>query len=231
MLKLITITVLAQLVGFACGTVIDHVYFSPLIHIIVAFFIAKHFNLPKPWQIVNACMPIILIFNINNPLLPLGILIVLLLVYLPTLWTKVPYYPSNTAVVEIINEILPTDEMFSFADFGSGFGGVLFDLAPRFPLGKFVGYELGIVPYLFSKIRSFFYKNVQIKFQSFWKPQWESFNFLYAFLSPEPMPQMSLHYQQLTGTRPTFIVNSFPLDIKPNNEIRGGDQVVYVYKM
>lgn len=229
MARLLIISALSQLIGFAAGTFIGHNIFSPIAHGLIALVVSRNFKLPGSWQLINFIMPVILFIPIESSLIPLAVLTILLLFYLPTLWTKVPYYPTNKSVIEILSSKLPNDSDFIFSDFGSGFGGVLFDLSPNFPKGRFVGYELGVVPYLFSKIRSLFYPNVKIYFKSFWKPDWKDFDFIYAFLSPQPMKEITTHYQNIKEKRPVFFVNSFPLHIKENEKLQAESQVLYLY--
>lgn len=230
MIKLLFLSALCQLIGFASGTLIGDPIASPLIHGFVALIVARSFKLPGSWQFINLIMPTTLLIPLNSSLIPLSILCLLLLTYLPTLWTKVPYYPTNHEVIKILKSRLPDDTSFSFADFGSGFGGVLFDLAPNFPKANFVGYELGIIPYLFSKLRSIAFPNVKIHFKSFWKPDWRNFDYLYAFLSPQPMGQITAHYGKLEDKRPVFFVNSFPLHTKEIEALKAQSQIIYVYR-
>lgn len=230
MIKLLFLSALCQVIGFAAGTLIADPILSPILHGTVALIVAKSFKLPGSWQFINLIMPTTLLIPLNSPFIPVAFLCVLLLIYLPTLWTKVPYYPTNNEVIKIFKNKLPKDTTFSFADFGSGFGGVLFDLAPNFPNATFVGYELGIIPFLFSKVRSMTFSNVKIHFKSFWKPDWRSFNYIYAFLSPQPMGEITAHYGKLGDKRPVFFVNSFPLHTKEIEVLKAQSQIIYVYR-
>lgn len=216
-------TLIAQILGYTAGTLTE----SLLVHMIVSGLIAKSVRLSMPWIVLNFFIPTIFLLPELNPLFPLVGLILLLLVFTPVLRTKAPLYLSNDLIIESITEELPNSS-FTFFDLGCGTGRVLRALAKKFPNGIFYGYELGLVPFLVAYILSLTHKNIKIRYKSFWNQDWNKADFLYAFLSPDPMEKVTEKYLAL-NRRPVFLVNSFPLHLDHQKEVIAGEQRLYVY--
>lgn len=215
-LRLLALSALFQLIGFATGSlVLDALESLPLAylaHATTAALGARLFRAPRPWQYLNFLLPIVLALT-SEVALPRTLLfataVLLFLIYIPTFWTRVPYYPTSDPMYEVILRKLPTDRAFVFIDLGCGFGRLLAFLADRAPQGQFEGVEIGILPYLVSKIRSLRRPNVTIRFQSFWKLPFDRYDFVYAFLAPGPMPALweKVHAEMHRGS--SFLTNTF----------------------
>ena len=219
-------TLIAQILGYTAGTLFED--YSVALHILISGLVALSFRLSTPWIILNLLLPTILLFPVINPLFPLVALIMLLLVFAPVLRTKAPLFLSNELIVESIAEELP-ESNFTFFDLGCGTGGVLRVLAKRFPNGGFYGFELGIIPFLVAYILSLPHKNLKIRYKNFWNQDWSKADYLYAFLSPDPMEKVTEKYLAL-NPKPVFLVNSFPLHLNHQKEVIAGEQKLYVYK-
>jgi hypothetical protein len=193
-------------------------YLSITLTAITAFLLSSLFKLPLSWRIVNSFVgPSALLYlysglSASLLLIPIG---VLALIYLPTFWTRVPYYPTSNKMYEAILAELPTDREFSFIDLGSGFGSLLFYLQTRRRNGKFYGSEISPLPYLVSKARSFFSPRVSISGRSFWSFSLSDYDYVYAFLAPGPMPKLWGKVQQEMKPGSSFLVNSFEVPAKP----------------
>lgn len=154
------------------------------------------------------------------------------LIQIPTLFTRVPFYPTKTAMLEELGMYLGNVKKdFAFVDLGSGFGGVIFPLAKKFPLSKFVGYELAPLPYLNSKLRSFLYPNVIIRYRNFWHDQLDDYDFIYAFLSPEAAPKLERKFYSENSiyNKSTLLVHSFKLARVESVNINTTEGNLYVY--
>lgn len=210
-------SLLVQFVSFAASSaILDLNPGWPVVllsHGICAGLIALLMKLPKPWVIANAILPfglaIATMYKIESWIFTL-LLAALLLTYLPTFWTRVPYYPTDQKVYELIARELPQNEPFRFIDLGSGFASMLIFLARRFPNGEFVGLELGPLPWSISKLRSLFIKNLNIRFDDFWREDLSQYRFVYAFLSPTPMSALWNKVCKEVHPGSLFISNTFP---------------------
>jgi hypothetical protein len=163
--------------------------------------------------------------------------------HLPAVWTHVPYYPTPEDIDSKILEFIPTkseqNKTIYFADLGCGTARLLLSLARARPDVEFYGVELSFVPYLISKIRSFFVKNLTIEIKSFWKLDFSKFDVIYTFLSPAPMEQLGK--KSCVELKPDAILvsNTFRIpnsclgslkesSIVVNDQLKGG--TLYIYK-
>lgn len=212
-------------------------YIALIISVIVGLGTINWFHLSQSWQLAIVLSLGYSAFRATAAYsadglqsTALAIATIYLLIQLPTLFTRIPFYPTKGEMLVCLEQILATGPKgFSFADLGSGFGGVLFPLAQRFPESKFVGYELAPIPYLNSKIRSLFYKNVTIKYQSFWNANLESYNVIYAFLSPEAAPKLEAMYNKILNPACTLFVHSFKLDRLEYASFQTKEGILYTY--
>jgi hypothetical protein len=200
------------------------------------FLIGKFLKLPLPWIILNLILPNIIYFDLMNfiPSDIFGILfITLLLLFSPTFISRIPYYPTSKKTYDLVANavLLNLDENKNIADLGSGFGGLIFYLAKKYPQHNFIGYELGIIPYLTSLIRSTLYINVKIKYKNFFLIPLNNLDIIYAFLSPVAMLNIEKKLSEQFKNKGIFISNSFPLPNLTADKIVDGDQEkLYIYK-
>jgi len=74
-------------------------------------------------------------------------------------------------------------------DLGCGLGNVGVSISKNFPV-KVVGYEISLLPYLVSKIRSLFTKNFSVKYANIKKINLEEADIVYCFLLPGFLVQL-----------------------------------------
>ena len=216
-LRFLLQSLIVQFISFAASSaILDLNPGWPVVllsHGICAAALAVLIKLPMPWVIANAVLPfglaVATMYQIESWVFTI-LLAALLLTYLPTFWTRVPYYPTDQKVFELVARELPNHEQFRFIDLGSGFAGMLIYLARRFPNAHFVGLELGPLPWLVSKFRSLFIRNLTIRFDDFWKEDLSAYRFVYAFLSPTPMPALWDKVCKEISPGSLFISNTFP---------------------
>jgi len=113
----------------------------------------------------------------------------LLLIYWRTDQSRVPLYLSNAATAQALLQLLPTTSC-KFADLGCAHGGLLRRLARARRDCSFVGIEHAPLPWLWARLASLGQPNVQILYGDFWRVNLETFDIVYAFLSPVPMPRL-----------------------------------------
>lgn len=212
-----------QVVGFSAMLALSNSALHPAFPLIawclVPYLISRLLNYPTPWMLLNLFLPagIFVASALPASYVFLIILVAIGIVFLPTFWTRVPYYPTHLDLYERILTKLPTDRPFTFIDLGCGFGDLLIHLAKERPNGRFTGIEIGFLPFLVSLLRSILLKNVSIRFKSIWNVKLGDYSYVYAFLAPPPMGKL---YAKCKGEMPqgtTLLVNSFPVpDVEPD---------------
>lgn len=130
-----------------------------------------------------------------GPLAWFTLFAVLALVYWSTFRTQVPLFLSGRGVWQAVATLLPPADpqrALHFIDLGSGLGGLLAWLGRERPDGSYVGIEVAPLPALLSRLRFSVLgpANVQIVWGSFWERDLASFDVVFAFLSPVPMPEL-----------------------------------------
>ncbi|MBX7137348.1 MAG: class I SAM-dependent methyltransferase [Oligoflexia bacterium] len=191
-----------------------------LIGSVGAYLAVSWLNFPRVWRLLNLfILPAAVASLLVN--LPIWLFTLVaawaVLLYLPTLWTGVPYYPTSAPMYELVAEQIGGRKNFRFIDLGCGFGGLLVFLAQRFPEAHFWGVEISPLAYLLSRIRKsrFGCPNVQIDFQDFWKLDLSKFDVVYAFLAPGPMPELWKKVQKELQPGSVFLTNSFEVEATP----------------
>ncbi len=135
--------------------------------------------------------------------------IVLLLIYRGALTGQVPLYLSSAETVEALAGMLTERPPGRFADIGAGIGSTLLPLARRFPETHFTGIENAPLPWLIGWLRTRGHANIDWRWGDFWKLDLAGFDFVYAFLSPAPMPALWQKVGAEMRSGSVFISNSF----------------------
>lgn len=234
-------TILCQLIGFGASIGLGTTIFRAeedagtnvlllfvLLHSGVAFALARWLSLSKPWQILNLVLPWAIVtclrFSIP-PQLMLVALVIIVLIYVPTFWTRVPYYPTSQPMYEAILTQLPSDRPFRFLDMGCGFGSMLAYLSAERPQGQFVGVEIGPLPYAIAKLRFMLTpkRKVSIALKDFWKMSLADYDYVYTFLAPGPMEKIWEKVRAEMKKGSVYLNNSFPAHDKPDLVIEVDD--------
>jgi hypothetical protein len=237
-------TVFTQSVALAVSLIVHHLTAPYLViplcaALLTGYLCATACKLPHSWRVLNLILPLGIALSSGLTLPPILFfipLVILLLLYLPALTTRVPFYPTSPGMIQAIVQELPTAAPFKFVDLGCGYGSCLLELAKGAPHGSFTGVELGILPYLVAKIRSLAHRNVSIQFGSIWKVPLNEYEIIYAFLAPPPMAQI---WEKVTREAKVpdarsikLLVNSFPCPAKHQKMVPVRDDrdcVLYVY--
>lgn len=204
-----------------------------------AYLLVRFLDLPTPWQIANVLLPSMAMASLSVELpgwvffVPL---LVLLLVYAPALWTRVPYYPTPRAAYALLLAELPKDRSFVFLDIGCGFADLLCFLSKHRPQGQFVGVELAFFPWMVAWAKSHVTRsnNISIKFKDIWSYPLHDVDYVYAFLSPAVMERVWEKAQTEMRAGSLFIANSFPVPTSSSDEISvkdGRSSRLYLYKI
>jgi SAM-dependent methyltransferase len=221
-------TILAQTIALATGIfawdLSSSIYLALTLASCAALLIAHYGHLSFPWQTLNAILPLSITISLHSGSFHSAagiILLILLLIYVPTFWTGVPFYPSNRKMYAAVLAQLPEDREFNFIDLGCGFGSLLFFLAKHRPLGRYTGVELSLLPYCIAKLRSWLPGSSQpaIKLQSIWTTELSDFDYIYAFLAPPPMPRLWEKVKKEAKAKTVLLVNSFPVPAPPSCKV------------
>jgi len=236
-------TVAGQLIAAGCAIGAWELTGSMAIALFLAtvasYLIALFLKLSTPWKVMNCVLPSSIACSLAVPL-PSWVFcapfLALLAIYAPALWTRVTYYPTSRAAYPLILAELPADSPFTLIDIGCGMGDLLLFLERHRPTGHFVGIEIGVVPFLVSKVKALLYGHgrISVKFQSVYKTPLDDFDFVYAFLSPAAMTQVwSKAYREMKPGS-TFITNSFEVPEKPSYQVNIKDHrkgVLFMHRM
>ncbi|RIL06026.1 MAG: hypothetical protein DCC75_11195 [Proteobacteria bacterium] len=233
-----------QLIAAAAAHLVSRWLTEPVglltVHALTAFLLARFvLRLPGAWQAFNLliapCAVGYVSLELPSGFLALAALLAVLL-YLPTIWTRVPYYPTDRLVYDKILAELPQEKSFRFMDLGSGFGELLRYLATRCPQAEFVGVELSPLPYLISKLKVALFgpRNVHVRYADFWRLSLSEFDFVYAFLAPPPMRRVweKAAHEMRPGS--IFMSNSFDVGEMESKKVElnyGRQTCLYIHKI
>jgi len=156
--------------------------------------------------------------------IPAWIFLAVFLGLLGVFWNSarggVPLYLSNRKTKDVLAGLLPAEGGFRFADLGCGLGGPVLALSRARPEGHFTGIETAPLLFAFAWLRRRVTgaPNADIQFADFRTLDLGSFDFVYCFLSPVPMP--GLYDKALREMRPgsLLISNSFDVPGHPADE-------------
>ena len=210
------ITVLCQVVAIGLGILTFELSGSFPTAIVImaccAFGLSRWLKLPAPWQALNLLMiPAVVIWSLLDvPAMASGtVLFAIALLFMPTFWTRVPYFPTHRKMYDAILSKLPQTGGFSFVDIGCGGGTLLAYLARRRPDGSFLGVDISPMAWFLSHLRTFTLGKVRVRFKSLWALNFGDFDVVYAFLAPGPMPDVWEKAKREMKTGSLFISNTF----------------------
>jgi hypothetical protein len=178
----------------------------------LAVLLSGLFRLPWWWLIIQGFF-IPGVFFTSSLKVPPGFFlagfILLCLFYSSNIRERVPLYLSNETTGRALGELLPKQQVFSFLDLGSGFGGILAYLAERNSIGTFQGIESAPALFLISWLRLRKRFNANVRYGNLWRENLESYDVVYAFLSPAAMPELWRKAKKEMRQGSLFVSNSF----------------------
>lgn len=206
---------------------------------VAALVVSSFLRVPRSWKLANAALPLsaALSLAVTLPAWVFAVpLLGLLATYAPAFWTRVPYYPTSKEAYPLILAELPTNVPFTFIDIGCGLGDLLVFLQKHRPLGRYYGVEIGVVPYLVSKMKARARGNgrVSIFFKDLNKLSLDEFDFVYAFLSPAAMSTVWHKACHEMNPKSTFITNAFEVSAEATYKVNIRDargSSLFVHKM
>lgn len=192
-----------------------------------AAIVSHRLHAPSWWQAIHLVFLPLLALASRLGLPPwvwLAGFTLLLLVFWRTDRSRVPLYLTNATAAGAIASLLPPTPCFVL-DIGCGDGGLIRRLARLRPDCEFVGIEHAPLTWLWARIANLGFDNVMVRYGDFWKQPLTPYDFVYAFLSPSPMPRLwdKARADMRPGT--LLISNSFPVPgVASEREIGVGDR-------
>ncbi len=190
---------------------------------LLAALFSRWFKLAVWWWFIQCLFPLALLvtFTLHLPtFLFLSGFLLLLVLYGHTFRTQVPYYPSHRATWDAVVQFLPVDRPFKLIDTGSGTGGLVLNLAARYPNSAIIGVELAPLLWLFSELRARFTRSraqfIRADYHHF---DFSQFDIVFAYLSPAAMPALwqKAHREMRPGA--ILLSNEFFISAKAADEI------------
>ncbi len=177
-------------------------------------------GLPRWWLPIQLFFAPALVGTLTLDIPPqwfLAAFLIMLVVYWSTFRTQVPLYLSSNKVWQALETQLPAAQPFTFADLGSGIGGVLTHLSQTRPHGRYLGVETAPLPFLWSwlRIKLGGYRNCAVHWGSLWDCDLSQYDVVFAYLSPVPMDALWDKAKQEMRAGSLFISNTFAVPGQP----------------
>jgi hypothetical protein len=165
-----------------------------LIQGIAAAAISRALRLALWWQPMQLLLPAAALAAWSWHL-PATIYLAAFLFFLALFWTtyrtQVPYYPSGPVVWAVVAELLPQSKPIRVVDIGSGFGGLVLQLAAQRSGSTVVGIEVAPLPWAVSKLRAALAHSKAIFLRDDYnRLDFGDFDVVFAYLSPAAMPAL-----------------------------------------
>ncbi|MBY0577769.1 MAG: class I SAM-dependent methyltransferase [Burkholderiales bacterium] len=226
------------LVAVLLNPALEHFGWNPplLLLALIQGIFAAVFSMPqeKWWRPIQLCFAPLVVILLSFQISPYWFLLgffLLTVFFWNVVTTRVPLFLTGSRVEEVLAQRLPEGE-FEFVDLGSGFGGVITMLARNRPNGKYYGMEIAPLPYLIGKARCLNLANCRTDWGSFEKLDLSRFDFVYAFLSPVPMPKLFEKAKREMKPGSLFISNSFQVPgVEAGETVKIGRETLYFWQM
>jgi len=212
-IQLISFVILFVLVAYL-PLIISPPYSALLLAIVMGVLasgLSYAIKLPKWWLGLQLFFPFFIYLTLQLAIHPLYYLLGFVLIWLVfsnSFKHRVPLYLTNHKTRLALAKLVKSQQKVCFIDLGSGLGGNVVFMAKQVNTVKSVGVETSAFPLLISKINCLINGGETLA-QDIWKTPLNDFNLVYAFLSPEPMPELWLKAKAEMNQQAIFVSNSF----------------------
>jgi hypothetical protein len=159
----------------------------------LAILLALAVRLPWWWLPLAAALPVAVAASSGSSI-PWwgwgGGFAVLAIIYGGGVATRVPLYLSNRAAADELAKLLPATPGVRACDLGAGLGGPTLAIARRRPDALVDGVEASPLPWLICRLRALGRRNARMRFGNLFVHDLATYDLVYVFLSPEPMPRL-----------------------------------------
>jgi SAM-dependent methyltransferase len=186
-----------------------------LVQGILAALVTMRAGLARWWRVIQFAFPLT-VLAAQALAVPPSVFLAAFLVFLVLFWstfrTQVPYYPSGPALRPLVAGLVPQRNPARVIDIGSGFGGLVLELARRRPDAMVEGVELAPLPWLVSCLRALATRS-RARFR---RGDYEALDFchydlVFAYLSPAVME--ALWRKAAREMRPGSLLASYEFGI------------------
>jgi SAM-dependent methyltransferase len=162
--------------------------------------------------------------------LNLSLILVLILLFLGALF-EAPWVPTRKNDYERIVKLANLQPGMFFYDLGSGNGEMLFYLSRRYDINC-IGIEISPILYLYSKIKSLFYKKVNILYGNFYKHDISKADVIYVFSMPKNLEKLKSGVIKKMNNNSKIVISCWPLQNYSPDQISKIDKGItyYLYK-
>ena len=177
---------------------------------------------------------------VTMELLTLGLaLFIVALIFIPTLRTGASPVPTSRrmqkALLSLLPEHLPCDPQGVIYELGSGWGGLAFAVAKKYPKTTVVGYEISLLPWLYALLRKSFQpqKNLHFTLSNFLNRDLSNGVLVLCYLLPKPMDQLRIKLEDELALGALVASNTFafrgwrPVDEKTADDMYASHVFLY----
>lgn len=188
------------------------------------------------WVLLSILAPLLFVLLNTQAQIPtylyLAGFVLIALFFSHSMKERVPLYLTNHTTHAALQNFIEKNSIKSAVDLGCGFGGVV--RAMTSPSCTAYGVETAPFAWLISKVLSSLQGKGSILRQNIWETPLHSFDLVYTFLSPVPMPQIYEKAKAEMRPQSFLISNSFPVpNVEPSEvwELSDGRKTtLYIYK-
>ncbi|BBP44047.1 class I SAM-dependent methyltransferase [Thiosulfativibrio zosterae] len=186
---------------------------------VLAAFLSCRLGLPCWWRWIQFALPVGLYWGLQleiNPIWALLIFVLIWLIFSNAIKERVPLYLTNNTTREALKKLARKRRKVRFLDLGCGLGGNVVYMAQQPNVARADGVETAPIPYLISKFYTLM-RGGDVYAMDLWNTDLSSYDVVYAFLSPEPMPKLWQKVAEEMTPGSVFVSNSFAVpDVEPS---------------
>lgn len=146
-----------------------------------------------------------------------------------------PWLPTKGPQIKQLTNLFPVTGSEIVYDLGCGTGGLLFELAKKYPNATFIGYDISLLPLCWGWMRKLFggskYKNVRLYWGNFFTKNISDANIVFVFLLSHAYKKLMFKFASELSDDATVIVEAWPFsDLKSERTVTDeGLLPVYFY--
>lgn len=161
--------------------------------------------------------------------------LLLALVFWGTVKGEAPLFLSSAAVAQAVALIARREDACSFVDLGAGTGSVVIPLARACPHIRVEAWEHAPLPWIITRLRARKLPNLCVARLNLWHGDLSTFDVVFAFLSPAPMPAIAEKIGREMRPGSLFVSSSFAIPgWAPESVVRVDDRrrtPLYCYRI
>jgi len=139
-------------------------------------------------------------------------LIIIFISFIYTGWRSAPWVPTGSRDIKRFLKLAEIKPGWKFYDLGCGDGRLVVAAAKQGAVAE--GFEISLLPYLLSKIRLLFRKNINVKvrYKDFWHSHLGDADIVYFYLMPKVYPKLRQKFESELKKGTKVISYVWPID-------------------